>query len=121
MKNIHAVKTEVSKRIAKYIQRGAYVNCSRDFVSSFGNLCKSWISSDGKLWTLRAYLVKYHKDEYERIVRHNHELVNYKGASISDLINDGLNIDFYNYFHGRANKYHTTQSHDGRAPKSLFG
>lgn len=88
MKNKQQEIQERTERTKKAIARG-YFETNADIASRLlSSLMKQWINSEGKIWTLRAYLLKYDRAEYKKILYALHRY--YKGTSFFDRKGDNL-------------------------------
>lgn len=113
MKNKSAVITEIHKRVSLAIKRGDFETQQQRVSRLIGCLMKSYYLSDGRLISLRAYWIKYNKEEYKRLVRSIHSQVAHGGF---DKQVHGDNLDFFNYWHSRNNKCHVATDFCGRVP-----
>lgn len=93
MRNKQQIIIEANHRTQRAIKRG-FFETKADIASRL--LCmlsKQWIDPAGKIWTLRAYLLKYNRAEYKKILS---SLRNYyKGTSFYDR--QGDNLDFFQH------------------------
>lgn len=87
----------------------------------FGSLQKQWINTEGKIWSLRTYLMTYNKDEYKRIllgIRLNKGLA--ENNTFFTQLNDfkGTDAENLNIGYGfRDLKLDKSTTFDGRIPK----
>lgn len=111
MKNQQAIKTELQSRFTQYVQRGYINDISFNKARLLNSLMKSWYTADGKLWTLRTYLLKYDRKEYKSIL--NAISVYYKSGNIDGL--KGINLDLHHFDQLKLNGL----SFDGRLPQKF--
>lgn len=117
MKNLDLVRKEVSSRVETAIKRGFFETKSQICGRLLNELSKTWYGYDGKLWSYRAYLIKYNRDEYKKII--GCIKAYYSGST--RFQDSGKNLDQFNFFHNRVNgiqKGYT--NHDGRLPISCY-
>ena len=109
MRNKQQEKIEMNKRTELAIKRG-YFETKADIAGRLlASLSKQWITPEGKIFTLRAYLLKYDRAEYKKILR---ALQTYhKGASFFDRKGDNLD-----WFH-REIKLDPHVNYEGRPHK----
>jgi hypothetical protein len=88
MKNQQAIKEEIKARKAAAIKRGYFETPAQAKSRLISLLMKQWFNN-GKLWTMRSYLLSYDRKEYKRIL--NALNCHYKGVNIAQL--KGINCD----------------------------
>lgn len=104
-------KHEMQHRASLAMKRG-YFETKADVASRL--LCmlsKQWIDPAGKIWTLRAYLLKYNRAEYKKILSSLKSY--YKGTSFFDRKGDNLDFLYHSF------KLDKHVNHDGRPHKLI--
>lgn len=93
MRNKEQIKIEANDRTHRAIKRGFFETKSDIASRLLCMLSKQWIDPAGKIWTLRAYLLKYDRAEYKKILFSLQRY--YKGTSFFDRKGD--NLDFFQH------------------------
>lgn len=57
---------ELASRQREAIQKHRTETSSQTVSRLLGSLCKEWVSSDGKIFSLRSYLMKYDRNELRK-------------------------------------------------------
>lgn len=111
MRNKTQIIAEANSRTSKAIKRGFFETKSDIASRLLCMLSKQWIDPAGKIWTLRAYLLKYNRNEYKKILS---SLRNYyKGTSFFDRKGDNLDFFQHNF------KFDKHVNYEGRPEKLI--
>lgn len=95
MRNKEQTYKEAYSRTERAVKRGRFETLADVASRLLCMLSKQWIDPDGKIWTLRAYLLKYDRAEYKKIL--NSLKAHYKGTSFFDRQGDNLDFFMHNF------------------------